>query len=257
MARITLQSLLVLLTLFSLAFSETAKPKGVALNKDSKCDVGLFQSKTDKLCYPCHKSCQSCDGPTKNECLSCQRGMYIVIKEGANKCVSDCTSVGLYLDDKLGGCVGCHPACNGCFGPSNDECIDCEDGFLQMGDTNTCDTECSPINSFVANETVCVPCHKKCASCFGPNIFECRTCFWPYSIKPQTTECEFNVTLAAENRNFKIPMTMFEKINLVLTVMLSILGAFILWKVVWYIIVEWQAGRDRSYNLFDKAELNS
>jgi hypothetical protein len=74
-------------------------------------------------------------------------------KEG-NVCVSNCNSVGLYPDQNNGVCVGCHSACKTCFGPENEECFECADGFVQI-DKYICDTECLPENSYIVNGNQC------------------------------------------------------------------------------------------------------
>lgn len=82
--------------------------------------------------------------------------MYFVkTPKDGSVCVSNCESVGLFLDTKDNICVGCHPACASCSGPDNDDCYECADGFLQI-DNTTCDTECFPENSFIENSNQCV-----------------------------------------------------------------------------------------------------
>lgn len=51
-------------------------------------------------------------------------------------------------------------------------------------------------------------------------------------------------------------MTLFEKIVIVLQILIILIVIFLLYKLIRYWVIEWQAGRDRSANLFDKAELN-
>ena len=58
-------------------------------------------------------------------------------KDG-NKCISKCESLGLFPDPNGKLCVGCHPACKNCFGPTNEECFECADGYLQVSQYN-CD----------------------------------------------------------------------------------------------------------------------
>ena len=58
--------------------------------------------------------------------------------------------MGLYYDDKSNTCVGCHPACDGCFGPDNSDCYACTQDYLQI-DKTTCDLECYPQNSYIVN----------------------------------------------------------------------------------------------------------
>ena len=76
---------------------------------------------------------------------------FVEPKPNIRECVANCDSVGLFYDKINNICVGCHPACATCFGPENEECFECNPGFLQI-DNNTCDTECSPENSYVIDE---------------------------------------------------------------------------------------------------------
>jgi hypothetical protein len=82
--------------------------------------------------------------------------MYLVKSATGTQCVANCESVGLFYDPIDNICVGCHPACETCFGPENENCFECSAGFVQM-DKYTCDTECYPENSYlINNNTVCV-----------------------------------------------------------------------------------------------------
>ena len=104
------------------------------------CGKGRYYNKTISLCQPCHSSCDTCSGGSKGECLSCKLRMYFVKTErNGTMCVANCESVGLFYDAIDNACVGCHPACESCFGPENEECYECNPGFLKMGG-NTCDT---------------------------------------------------------------------------------------------------------------------
>ena len=49
---------------------------------------------------------------------------------GLHSCVANCAAVGLYYDPINNICVGCHPACENCFGPDNDDCYSCNSGFV-------------------------------------------------------------------------------------------------------------------------------
>ena len=78
-------------------------------------------------------------------------------------CVANCEAVGLYLDTINNMCVGCHPACETCFGPDYDDCFECSPGFVQV-DKNKCDTACSPENSYIIDQV-----------CFRNNIYYLKT----------------------------------------------------------------------------------
>lgn len=69
--------------------------------------------------------------------------------------MGNCESVGLFYDKTNNICVGCHPACETCFGPENEECFDCAEGFVRI-DKYTCDSECYPENSYIVNMTQCM-----------------------------------------------------------------------------------------------------
>jgi hypothetical protein len=70
--------------------------EGLILNTDLACKVGcqasefVFTNKTSgrKKCQLCDKSCVSCDGPTKSDCLSCLNETYIKLDKG--RCI-DCS----------------------------------------------------------------------------------------------------------------------------------------------------------------------
>ena len=56
--------------------------------------------------------------------------MFYVETKAGNMCVSNCDSVGLFYDSTNNMCVGCHPACETCFGLSNEDCYECADDFV-------------------------------------------------------------------------------------------------------------------------------
>jgi len=104
------------------------------------CLIGQYFNKTYNKCFcknrllislECHKSCKTCNGPTKGHCTSCPSRMFVARTEhDGNLCVSNCESVGLYYDKINNLCVGCHPACSSCYGPNNYECLGCAEGML-------------------------------------------------------------------------------------------------------------------------------
>eukprot|EP00347_Sterkiella_histriomuscorum_P003818 403362821 len=222
------------------------------------CKSGQYLNAKDKQCYSCHKSCLTCNGPNKGDCTSCAPRMYFVknSKDG-NVCVGNCESVGLFYDATNNICVGCHPACSTCFGPENEQCFECNDGFVQV-DKYTCDTECFPENSYIVNKTVCQPCNLACKSCYGPEITQCHDCYPPYSFERSENECVFNYTLAEiYNTKYRPPMSIWTKISIYMGLMVGIVAAVFLIKYLRKRWLDYQANKDRSYNVFDKAELNN
>jgi hypothetical protein len=102
-----------------------------------------------KYYIECHKSCKRCSGPGKGDCTSCKYPMFFASTEvHGNICVGNCDSIGLYPSENDRTCTGCHPACAQCYGPSNEECFDCNDEFIRVSDY-VCDSYCYPENSYI------------------------------------------------------------------------------------------------------------
>ena len=69
----------------------------------------------------------------------------------------------------------CHPACdsNGCWGPGNNECLNCA-GLSYEG---TCDDECDKELGIYQLGSTCVPCDDQCErTCDGPGPGNCTIC---------------------------------------------------------------------------------
>jgi hypothetical protein len=170
------------------------------------------------------------------------------------RCVSDCTSVGKFYDSTTNKCVGCHPACETCFGSESSECFECSADFVQVT-ANTCDSECTPENSYLV-DNVCNPCNLACKTCYGPNITDCFTCYPPYSL--DDTECVFNETLKAiMDVKYKIPMGIVDYCILVLLGLVGIVALQMICRLLNKLYLKYQSRVDRSYNVFDRPELSS
>ncbi|KCV73437.1 TKL protein kinase [Fonticula alba] len=150
-------------------------------------------------CGPCPAGCRVCaDGGT---CLSCQAGRFL--QEGA--CVEACAD-GQYAEQQT--CLACAPGCAACRGI--DECTACQAGFdLEGGHcrsaANVCDIsagrpaiancqlehcgtclQCRAAYRLDGGRCVACPegrssdgftcCHVNCASCVGPNSYQCKSC---------------------------------------------------------------------------------
>ena len=55
-------------------------------------------------------------------------------------------------------CKECHPSCDSCFGPSETDCYECNEGYYFDG-------------------AGCTGCHSLCSRCSGPNYNQCLDCF--------------------------------------------------------------------------------
>ncbi|KAL4504946.1 hypothetical protein ABPG73_021793, partial [Tetrahymena malaccensis] len=116
--------------------------------------------------------CQSCNGPSAKECLSCPQGSFL---QDFN-CVQQCADGYYQNQDK---CSQCHPQCKTCTGSSEDQCIQCSD--LMFKYNSKCLSKC-PKGTYYqqASQKECFTCNSSCQSeCDGPSEKDCT------SLKPQ------------------------------------------------------------------------
>lgn len=80
-------------------------------------------------CHACHSTCETCNGPTEAECLTCASPLLLQ----NNKCVSACDD-GYYIE--AGICAKCLHTCTQCVSRMN--CSACAKGLqLQSGECRT------------------------------------------------------------------------------------------------------------------------
>lgn len=80
-------------------------------------------------CHACHSICETCNGPTENDCLTCASPLL----RKNNKCVSACDD-GYYME--AGICAKCLHTCIQCVSRMN--CTACAKGLqLQSGECRT------------------------------------------------------------------------------------------------------------------------
>lgn len=80
-------------------------------------------------CHACHSTCETCNGPTENDCLTCASPLL----RKNNKCVSTCDD-GYYME--AGICAKCLHTCTQCVSRMN--CTACAKGLqLQSGECRT------------------------------------------------------------------------------------------------------------------------
>jgi proprotein convertase subtilisin/kexin type 5 len=78
------------------------------------CPTGYYNEATGWVCLPCEGSCASCNGATKNDCLSCASNLFLNILVGnAGECIETCAAP-LYGEASLRKCLACHPSCATC-----------------------------------------------------------------------------------------------------------------------------------------------
>jgi proprotein convertase subtilisin/kexin type 5 len=133
------------------------------------CPDGTY--KVTDTCAHCHEKCATCDGPAESNCLSCSRtGEQLYLEYG--HCVTSCLS-GHYEDNDSLSCLQCANGCMSCFGPSHEECTECQDGFFS--DDQKCTDNCPPHTLSDQLNRKCVPCNEECDTCTR-TVSHCISC---------------------------------------------------------------------------------
>ena len=99
---------------------------------------GMIQALSPTQVLTCHDSCQTCSGPTNNECLTC-RPWNSMINSPPDQCQ-----------------YSCHSECLTCSGPNRNQCLTCAAPLIKSTE-NTC-------------------CHSDCLTCTKPTFDGCLTC---------------------------------------------------------------------------------
>ncbi|XP_063066379.1 proprotein convertase subtilisin/kexin type 5 isoform X2 [Engraulis encrasicolus] len=122
----------------------------------------------DGECLHCPSGCSRCTGA--GLCAECEAS-YLLHE---SRCVLECPA-GFYDDTEGGVCGRCHPDCQLCDGPGQEECDACSDpeATLQNG---ACVTAC-PNHTYKDTHTgQCMDCDPSCLHCSGPHATACTSC---------------------------------------------------------------------------------
>ena len=117
------------------------------------------------ICQNCDSSCQTCNGGTKFDCLTCRPGNQLY----QGSCYQSCNSI-QYFDSTTRSCGPCSSLCQTCSGPSAFECKSCSSANLING---TC--ACSS-GYFTTTLGGCTVCDSTCKECSGPSATQCTAC---------------------------------------------------------------------------------
>ncbi|XP_058978156.1 furin-like protease 2 isoform X2 [Musca domestica] len=187
----------------------TRNKKGKCIITGSEnCDESEYYD--NNHCHPCHSTCETCDGPTESNCLSCPQSLllqnnhcvstcddgYYMEAGVCAKCLHTCTQCvsrmnctacakGLqlqsgecrttcadgYYSDR-GTCAKCYLSCHTCSGPRRDQCVQCPSGWQLAG--GECHPECP--EGFYKSEFGCQKCHHYCKTCNGAGPLACTSC---------------------------------------------------------------------------------
>ncbi|KAH7643737.1 furin-like protein [Dermatophagoides farinae] len=182
-----------------------------------KCPPKQWTNNDIGQCIPCNNACDSCFGPSSDNCLSCTNGYFfdyhcldrcpdgyyedIELKEclpcstncltcsqSPDICIT-CKSSDYKLNEKnrclldeeysiSSNQLLCHDSCEKCNGSSSNDCLTCKDG-LKFFKGSCIDFDCPEgyYNKQKERSISCESCHYSCETCNGPSHFECKSCF--------------------------------------------------------------------------------
>jgi len=141
-------------------------------------------------CTGCSSSCQSCNGSTNYNCLSCNLGFFL----SNGMCLAGCPQ-GTYATNLTRTCSPCPVTCTNCTSFSS--CGGCVTGYT-LSNTNQCN---SP-STIVCNVNYCV-------SCSAINSSQCLQCITNYYLLSNGT-CSItcpNATYAQTGQCINCPST--------------------------------------------------
>ncbi|EWS74105.1 hypothetical protein TTHERM_000194618 (macronuclear) [Tetrahymena thermophila SB210] len=134
------------------------------------CPPGFYNDASKNVCSPCNAQCYTCQGPSANECLTCEPPkMFLTV----NSCGPGCAA-GYFGNTANQVCTPCQSPCQTCVNTATN-CVTCVTNYyLQNG--NKCLTTCN--NRFFPNSVTntCDPCNVLCVNCNGPNSNQCTSC---------------------------------------------------------------------------------
>lgn len=141
-------------------------PKGLYKLSDSdecvkKCPLKQWVNTDIGQCIPCNNACDSCFGPSSDNCLSCKNGYFFNYH-----CLDKCPD-GYFEDTELKECLPCSTNCLKCSHLPN-VCTKCKTDFIL--DDNS---RCIENDESLASNIIC---HESCNKCTGPLSTECLSC---------------------------------------------------------------------------------
>ncbi|KAM4678591.1 uncharacterized protein O3C94_010455 [Discoglossus pictus] len=140
---------------------------------DANCPAKTYLHDDLFTCSPCDHTCESCDGPSLGNCLTCRVPYYLY----KNNCLKQCPR-GTYNTSeeadgvKLGFCSACHQVCTTCNGGSAKDCDVCTAGYYKL--LHLCILHCPP--GYFKGNNRCEKCDFHCQLCYGPGSDACLEC---------------------------------------------------------------------------------
>lgn len=143
------------------------------------CPTYTFETE-DYGCSSCHASCETCNGSSETQCITCRPGRYALSGTCSNVCPD-----GYFADKKRRECLKCPVGCVTC---NSAVCLACTEGWA-LNKKGRCVPEGSAhcdSSEFYENGR-CRPCHSTCETCDGATETGCLTCQSPLVL--QNSQC--------------------------------------------------------------------
>ena len=174
------------------------------------CPAGWYAEPATYTCNQCYqetassleKTCQTCNGSSSNNCLSCASSY---LYQGT--CLATCPP-GSYPETSSMTCQPCFqgsPAtdpensCETCYGPNSNNCLSCSDAFIFAPDNSTCVQKCPLVGYyFDIEDNACNGCYKpsatngsyqECRTCNGSAATNCQSCYPGTYLYPPDGTC--------------------------------------------------------------------
>ena len=166
-------------------------------------------------CEQCDSSCESCSGPSDDQCTVCYDGYWRNSSSHCVNCHSSCQTcngssqtdcltcpVGIELQNS-NMCFDCEPNCKTCSESNRSQCQTCYDGYglTEIDQCVECHPSCKTCNGSsennclschciteLINSNQCQDCNPTCETCSGPDANECLTCYDDYGLN-QASQC--------------------------------------------------------------------
>ncbi|KAL4449882.1 hypothetical protein ABPG74_015001 [Tetrahymena malaccensis] len=134
-----------------------------------ECASNEYLDKQTLLCQPCASQCQSCYGPTTNECKQCSDGYFL--DSSNNKCSQNCPDK--YFPNKQKNlCDVCDPKCNTCSNSGDSSCLSCNSPLVLLEGKCLKDAP----EGYYKDKDQFKKCHESCKTCDGPASSDCLSC---------------------------------------------------------------------------------